>query len=82
MSKGRTLSSYWIEVSTRALGGFGVTAFSPEDAMRLVAEANLDVGSTEPAITEVRFDELDTNHVVPNMGVISRRGVWYPNLNS
>ncbi|MGT2501894.1 hypothetical protein ACVOMS_15690 [Bradyrhizobium guangxiense] len=26
------------------------------------------------------IDELDQNHVVPNMGMMLRRGVWFPNL--
>jgi hypothetical protein len=27
-----------------------------------------------------RADELDQKHVIPNMGVMLKRGVWYPNL--
>jgi hypothetical protein len=76
------LSPYWIEATSGSLKGFGVTAYSADDAFQLLADANLPMDSGPPKIREVGFDELDNNHVVPNMGVISRRGVWYPNLNS
>ena len=31
-------------------------------------------------IENIQFKDLDQNHVVPNMGPITERGIWYPNL--
>ena len=30
---------------------------------------------------KVKFDDLDQTNVVPNMGPMTFRGVWYPCLN-
>jgi hypothetical protein len=54
-----------------------------EDALALLAAAGLEVRPELGAVIEgVRVPDLDQDHVVPNMGVIVQRGVWYPNLNS
>ena len=82
MSGPRFLSPYWIVAPAELPKEFGVTAYSTEDALKLLAEAKFSVDPAVAEVREVRFEELDANHVVPNMGVISRRGVWYPNLNS
>ena len=63
--------------------GFGVTAFSLHDAVRIINELGYarevpeDPG--ELTITEnVRVSDLDQNHIVPNIGPIAVRGMWYP----
>ncbi|MET3972486.1 MULTISPECIES: hypothetical protein [Bradyrhizobium] len=68
-------------------GGFGITARDWQDAMYLLAEARQVLKGRpieEPMIeswTDVRsIDELDQDHVVPNMGTMLHRGVWFPNL--
>ncbi|HVG52200.1 MAG TPA: hypothetical protein VM867_11255 [Xanthobacteraceae bacterium] len=65
----------------------GVTARDWDDAILLMKAAMsgyLQSKFDEAMIdtwSEVRnVDELDQNHVVPNMGVMLRRGVWFPNL--
>jgi hypothetical protein len=82
MSDRQLLRRFWIEAPAGLLNWIGVTAYSTQDAIQLLADAKLEVNLASSDIREVRFEELDGNHVVPNMGVISRRGVWYPNLNS
>jgi hypothetical protein len=67
--------------------GFGITARDWEDAISLLKEAtkvSLGGPADEAMIgswREVRnVGELEQDHVVPNMGMMPRRGVWYPNL--
>ena len=38
-------------------------------------EQDLSVHEVHPVAS---VDELDPNHVVPNMGNILKRGVWFP----
>ncbi|MEM1055550.1 MAG: hypothetical protein AAGI52_08475 [Bacteroidota bacterium] len=54
-----------------------------DDAFTLLAEAGLEVDRSSASIHEgIGVQDLDENHVVPNMGVIVRRGIWYPNRNA
>ena len=73
------LLSYWFRTATGL--GYGVTAYSREDAESLLC--SLGLPRPGEAIVEVvsgiRHDQLDQNHVVPNAGPMVFRGVWYPN---
>jgi hypothetical protein len=76
----------WLQLRNTP-GGFGITARDWQDAMYLLAEARrvLSARPVEESMiessTDVRsIDELDQNHVVPNMGMMLHRGVWFPNL--
>ncbi|MBR1088232.1 hypothetical protein JQ621_12230 [Bradyrhizobium manausense] len=76
----------WLQLRDVPLG-FGITARDWQDAMHLLAEARRvltgqpDEESIVDSSTEVRsIDDLDQNHVAPNIGVMLRRGVWFPNL--
>lgn len=69
---------YWIKTDQPMTRGYGVTARSTEDALEL-----LRVGIPgEYAIIEImsvdNIELLDQGHVVPNMGNILRRGIWFP----
>ncbi|WP_255356377.1 hypothetical protein [Lysobacter sp. Root983] len=35
-----------------------------------------------PPIVDIDIRDLDPRHVLPNIGVCSVRGVWYPNVPS
>jgi hypothetical protein len=80
---------YWIVLKgeNQAGPGFGITARDWDDAMSLLAEAARAVFA-QPANEEMieswrevrSVDDLDQNHVVPNMGSLLRRGVWFPNV--
>ena len=66
--------------------GVGVTASTLEEAQRLAEEAKRrhwpgadGFGSPDE---DVDIRRLDPNHVVPNIGVVTVRGVWYPRVNS
>src|SRR6267378_6323709 len=78
------LTAYWIVPSSpHAPLGFGVTAWSFADALRIIRA--LGYGGFLPddlsmlRVTEgVRVAELDQPHVVANMGPIVVRGMWFP----
>lgn len=64
--------------------GFGVTAWSQADAYCLLESNGYTFHLQAKKIRvreDVQFPELDQRHVVPNMGPIVVRGVWYPALN-
>ena len=79
------LTAFWIvsegpSVSHRQLG---VSAYSLEDAFHLLEEMGIRVNPATATIRSgIRVEDLDPAHILPNMGVIVRRGVWYPNLNA
>lgn len=57
--------------------GAGVTSRSEDDARAMIAAAFTDV--TVKALTPVHtVADLDQGHVVPNMGNIFARGIWFP----
>jgi hypothetical protein len=63
--------------------GIGVTARSLDDALAIIRA--LDYGGDWPdevagwqVIEGITVAELDPRHVVPNMGPIAVRGMWYP----
>lgn len=83
--KGSWLTCYWITTGN-AWGplGIGVTAFTVADALSLVRSEGFDIpeGLEGVQIREnVTFSDLDPNHVVPNMGPLVMRGVWFPRRN-
>jgi hypothetical protein len=65
--------------------GFGVTAYSIDDARQLLAElVHPEKWESEllDVIEDVDVRELDQRHVIPNMGPPNFRGVWYPMITS
>ena len=86
------LTRYWFEFDWEEGSparperlGCGVTAFDREGALRLVSEvafANEEVPPVKRVIEDVDIQTLDPGHVLPNMGMPSERGVWFPNYRS
>ncbi len=82
------LRRFWIrcdgdEIPVGFRMGCGVTAYNRDDAFALL----LGVWPAEgdgPVIREVSEDidltRLDQKHVLPNIGDVTRRGVWFPNF--
>ena len=61
--------------------GCGVTAESFEKALSMVDERVFHQVARPPirrVIEDVDVSTLDQHHVVPNMGVVVRRGIWFP----
>ena len=80
--EGSLLHRYWFR--TKQHLGFGVTAYSIEDAKSLVHDAARRIGwSCEviEIVEDIDVRELDQNHVVSNMELPNFRGVWFPNLS-
>jgi hypothetical protein len=64
--------------------GCGVTGYDQTDCERLIATDLLkgeDLPLTTRVIPDVDVQTLDLGHVIPNMGVVVWRGVWWPGLN-
>ena len=76
--------TYWIEAPATHTLGLGVTGFSRDDAFQLLSASGYDLRSDDPSvrITEgIQVADLDQSHIVPNMGPIVFRGVWFPRAN-
>jgi hypothetical protein len=56
--------------------GCGVIAFSREDALALLRE-RVFLPVLE-VIDDITRTALDQKHVVPNLGRVEERGVWFP----
>ncbi|AYD00089.1 hypothetical protein NCHU2750_06950 [Neorhizobium sp. NCHU2750] len=72
------LRPYWIKMDKPSGLGFGITAWSKEDAetlLRLVLPDDCAIISINPVKDAA---SLDQGHVIPNMGNMFRRGIWYP----
>jgi hypothetical protein len=60
--------------------GCGVTAFSREDALALLQQRVFGANGIPPlveVIEDVTRAAIDP-HVVPNIGTLEERGVWFP----
>jgi hypothetical protein len=83
----KLLTRHWFSFgpSERLTRNAGVTAYSLEDAYSFLRNEVFPERPL-PEITEVienvDVSTLDENHILPNIGSPSFRGVWYPNLNS
>jgi len=85
----KSLVRYWFEFDIKiafnyppGVGiGCGVTAFNIEDAYGQMDE-KIFMSIKRPTIIKtiehVNISKLDQNHVIPNMGISTHRGIWYP----
>ena len=79
------LTKYWLTFVSppHFASGIGVTAYGLEDAETLVSKhffANGPVPAFENKIIK-GLQELEPNHVLPNIGLIMFRGIWFPNTS-
>jgi hypothetical protein len=59
--------------------GIGVTAYDYADALRMIEEK---LGKRVRLVGYkkiVSLNELEQNHVLPNIGLFAFRGIWFPN---
>ena len=84
------LTRYWFEFEkidrpTPANFGCGVTAYDYADAVSLLKQIVFE-GEPLPAIIRVTPDvdvsKLENRHVLPNIGPVYRRGVWWPTTDA
>ena len=87
MIENSKLDTYWIsfQKDSNLPFGIGVTALSEEDAFALIRDQGIDAwfeGAKEVLVVKgVRIHDLDQSNVVPNIGPMQLRGVWYPANN-
>ncbi len=68
--------------------GCGVTALDRDDALALLEECFVRLSIVEKmprvdcVIEDVSFEDLEQNHVAPNVGNMAARGVWFPAVNN
>ncbi len=78
------LKPFWITSSFPCpLLGFGVTAWNLADALNIITAVGYgqylpDQLSTLQVTEDVKTSGLERLHIVPNMGPIVVRGMWYP----
>ena len=82
----KVLTAYWLSYPADPSFplGQGVTAHSVEDAYQLLEESGytLHIEAKYVKIKEnVTIDDLDRTNIVPNIGPLIMRGIWYPCLN-
>lgn len=61
--------------------GCGVTAYHQQDAISLLQEKVFPAGKIPPVeecVEDVNVNALDSAHILPNIGDVTRRGVWFP----
>jgi len=75
------LTKYWFKTESGL--GIGVTAYSVEDAISIIRGQETAM-NFNPIFTSyiqnINITELDQNHIIPNMGICTNRGIWYPKL--
>lgn len=66
----------------------GVTAFTIEEAKQIARNAILNmnlswikIDAQTKFIEDIDIRSLDQDHVIPNIGVVSFQGIWFPNMN-
>jgi hypothetical protein len=89
------LKRYWFVIYPEARYGpynAGVTAENIAEAKRLLLKNFERIGYDKPlerlketkdveVIENIDVRLLDENHVIPNMGPVVFKGVWYPPMN-
>ncbi len=61
--------------------GCGVTAYNYDDAIALLSERVFGTqcsSSISECIEDLNVSTLDAKHVLPNMGNVLIRGIWFP----
>jgi hypothetical protein len=75
------LTAFWIECADpRGPLGYGVTAFSIEDALEIVRRAGYHLSNDMSALrvkAGIRPTEIEYQYVRDHMGPIVVRGLWY-----
>ena len=80
----KLLTKYWIEFDSldSSWRSVGITAYTEEDAINIIKEYLKN--DTLPEIIDlqsnINLNELDQNHVIPNMSEPYFRGIWYPKI--
>ncbi len=77
------LTTYWIEFGDMLNCQYGVTAFTLEDALTLIKEKAYPRETLPPVLRykeNIKYSDLDPNHVACNMGPMTERCIWFPDV--
>ena len=78
------LTRYWFEfvepIESELRRSFGVSAWNYDDALHILRSSVHDFHQLQltQSMSDVDVTMLDPNHVLPNMGIWSVRGIWFP----
>ena len=81
------MQRFWIKIEplpypSSLNSGCGITANSADEAAAILLERAAAVGDKVSIVNitqNIDISTLDQKHVVPNMGNIFRKGIWWPN---
>ena len=68
---------------------FGVTAYSKSEGKELIIDSlnklnlqslSANLTDTIEVIEDIDIRLLDQGHVIPNLGIVTFKGVWFPNF--
>jgi hypothetical protein len=79
------MQPYWIKIEQQPVPtflnlGVGITARNEADARQLFVREFGNEYIIESISRVERVDQLEQNHVAPNIGNMLVRGIWFPNL--
>ena len=75
------LTRFWFEFDGSIISGYGVTAYSYDDAIRLLKEIifrDRPMPDIKSVVENIDVSTLHEGKILPNIGAPSFRGVWYP----
>ena len=79
-----TLKRYWFapdptqNATSQIAACFGITAWTNEDA-KAILHGDRGLSPDEYIIEEeIEISNLDAKHVLPNIGDVTVRGIWFP----
>lgn len=93
MFKNNHLKHYWFGFDLKnysndsfiaSMLGYGVTAYSTEDAKDLLMKEifnNMELPTLISLKENIKVSDIEANHVAPNIGLFIEKGVWFPNMN-
>lgn len=81
------MTRYWISFPRLDIPhplnlGCGVTAKDRDDALLLIRAASPDLPLEAPiaVVENIDVSTLDARHVLPNLGNVLVRGIWWPRV--
>lgn len=83
------IKRYWFQFSKSdseflpigVSSGCGLSAYNYEDAIELIKErvfSGANLPTIDDVVEEIDISTLDEAHVIPNMGDVTVRGIWFP----
>lgn len=71
----------WSELSSSLRAGCGVTGFNQADSLEIIRQRvakGRSLPQVKRIVEDVDVSTLDPKHVLPNVGNVMKRGIWFP----